>query len=134
MTVLSDNNSETRHIKSVTSHKSDNSIESYNDRPSLDQQKISEALSTFLHGHEAISADKENTAERQLTTSPSTTAIQASPASVLVQHNQVAVSNNMGNLAHMASNGCIAFLLSLTFTTAPICKFTIILAEAVKAG
>ena len=33
---------------------------------------------------------------------------------------------------HMASKGCIAFLPSLTFTTAPMCKFTIILAEAVK--
>ena len=33
---------------------------------------------------------------------------------------------------HMASKGCIAFLRSLTFTTASMCKFTIILAEAVK--
>ena len=99
VTVLSDNNCETRHIKSVTGHKSDHSIESYNDRPSLDQQKkMSEALSSFLHGHEATSVDKENTAGRQLdlqATSSSTTAIQASPASVLVQHNQEAVSNNM---------------------------------------
>ena len=97
VTVLSDNNCETRHIKSVTGHKSDHSIESYNDRPSLDQQKkMSEALSSFLHGHEATSVDKENTAGRQLdlqATSSSTTAIQASPASVLVQHNQVAVSS-----------------------------------------
>ena len=105
VTVLSDNNCETRHIKSVTGHKSDHSIESYNDRPSLDQQKkMSEALSSFLHGHEATSVDKENTAGRQLdlqATSSSTTAIQASPASVLVQHNQVAVSNNMHeNYAH----------------------------------
>ena len=100
VTVLSDNNCETRHIKSVTGHKSDNSIESYNDRSSLDQKKMSEGLSSFLHGCEATSADKENTAERQLTTSSSTTAIQAYPASVLVQHNQVAVSSNMGNFAH----------------------------------
>ena len=89
--VLSDNNCETRHSKSVIGHKSDNSIESHNDRPSLDQQKkMSEALSSFLYGHEATSADKENTAERQLTTSPSTTAIQASPASVLVQRARAA--------------------------------------------
>ena len=33
---------------------------------------------------------------------------------------------------HMVSKGCIAFLPSLTFTTAPMCKFTIILVEAVK--
>ena len=101
VTVLSDNNCETRHIKSVTGHKSDTSIESYNDRSSLDQQKkMSEGLSSFLHGREATSADKENTAERQLTTSSSTTAIQEYPASVLVQHNQVVVSSNMGNFAH----------------------------------
>jgi len=62
--------------------------------------KMCEALSSFLHGHEATSAGKENTAERQLTTSPSTTAIQASPASVLVHLNQVAVSSNVGNFAH----------------------------------
>ena len=61
VTILSDNNCETRHIKSVTGLKSDHSIESYNDRPSLGQQKkMSEALSSFLHGHEATSADKEN--------------------------------------------------------------------------
>ena len=98
MPVLSDNNCETRYTKSVTGQKSDNSIESY-DRSSFDQQE-DEALSFFLHGHEATSADKENAAERQLTTSLSTTAIQASPASALVQHSQMADSNNIGNLAH----------------------------------
>ena len=99
VTVLPDNNCETRHIKSVTGHKSDHSIKSYNDRPSLDQQKeMLEALSSFLHGHKATSVDKETTAGRQLdlqATNSSTTAIQASPASVLVLHNQVVVSNNM---------------------------------------
>ena len=103
--VLSDNNSVTRHIKSATGHKFDHWIETYNDRPSLDQQKkLSEALSSFLHGHEDTSADKENTARRQLdlqATSSSTAVIQASPASDVVQHNQVAVFNNMHeNHAH----------------------------------
>ena len=129
VTVFSDNNCETRHIKSVTGHKSDNWIESYNDRPSLNQQKkMSEAPSSFLHGNEATSADKENTAERQLTTSPSTKAIQAFPASVLVQHNQVAVSNNMGNFAH-GEQVLHRFPPQFNFTTAPLCKFTIILAK-----
>ena len=102
VTILSDNNCQKRHIKSVTSHKSYNSIKSYNDQPSLNQQrKMSNVLSSFLHSHEGTSADKENTADQQLdlqATSPFTTAIQASPASVLVQHNQVAVSNNMENI------------------------------------
>ena len=95
----SDNNCKTRHIKSVTGRKTDHLIESYNDRPPLDQQKkMSEALSSFLQVHEASSVDKENTPGRQLdlqATTSSSTAIQASPASVLVQHNQVVVSNNM---------------------------------------
>ena len=105
--VLSDNNRETRHIKSVTGHKYDHSIESYNDEPSLDQQKMSELLSSFLHGQEATSVDKENTPGRQLdlpATSSSTTAIQASPASVLVHHKRCMKTT------HMASKGCIAFL------------------------
>ena len=56
VTVFSYNICETRHIQSVTGHKCDNSSESYNDRPSLDRQKkMSEALSSFLHGHEATS-------------------------------------------------------------------------------
>ena len=38
VTVLSDNNSETRHISSVTGHKSDQLIERYNEQPSLEQQ------------------------------------------------------------------------------------------------
>ena len=135
VTIFSDNNCETRHIKSVNDHKSDHLIESYNNRPSLDQQReMSKALSSFLYGHEAISADKENTAGRQLDlqdTSSSTTAIQAYLASFLVQHNQEAVSNNV-RITHMTSKGCIAFFPSLTFTTAPMCKLTINLAEGVK--
>ena len=105
VTVLSDNNCETRHIKSVTGHKSDQSIESYNNRSSFDQQRImSNTLSAFLDDCKATSADKENnTTGQQLivqTRSPCTTAITASPASVLVQHNQVSVPNDMVNVAH----------------------------------
>ena len=109
VTVLSDRNCETRHIRSVTGHKSDQSIESYNERPSLEQQRMmSNVLSTLLHSSEAshqssssaCSADKENaTATKPGNTS--TTAIQATPASVFVQHNQLSVySNSMASFAH----------------------------------
>ena len=105
VTVLSDNNCETRHIKSMTGQKSDQSIESYNYRPSFDQQRnMSNTLSAFLDDCTATSADKQNnTTGQQLivqTRSPCTTAITASPASVLVQHNQVSVPNDMVNVAH----------------------------------
>ena len=49
VTVLSDHNLETRHIKSVTGHRSDQAVESYNDRPSIEQQKkMSHVLSDFV--------------------------------------------------------------------------------------
>ena len=106
VTVLSDSNCETRHIKSVTGHKSDQSIESYNERPSFEQQrKMSNVLSTFATQSlsPACSADKENvTANQQLQVQaevPSNTSIQASPAAVIVQHNQMAVSNTTASHA-----------------------------------
>ena len=49
VTVLSDHNCETRHIKSVTGYRSDQAVESYNDRPSIVQQKkMSHVLSDFV--------------------------------------------------------------------------------------
>ena len=49
VTVLSDHNCETRHIKSVTGHRSGQAVESYNDRLSKEQQKkMSHVLSDFV--------------------------------------------------------------------------------------
>ena len=53
VTVLSSNNIETRKIKAVTGHRSDTSVESYCERPTLDQFKdMSNALSLYIE-HEA---------------------------------------------------------------------------------
>ena len=53
VTILSSNNVETRQIKVVTGHKSDASIESYCERPTLYQFKsMSSALNSFIHGSE----------------------------------------------------------------------------------
>lgn len=50
VTVLSDSNIEVRHIKSVTGHKSDQSIESYIVRPSFRQKEnMSNILSSFIN-------------------------------------------------------------------------------------
>ena len=50
VTVLSAQNIETRKIKAITGHKSDSSIESYCERPTLDQFKqMSTALTSFIH-------------------------------------------------------------------------------------
>lgn len=54
-------NVETRQIKALTGHRSDNSIESYCQRPTLDQFKqMSSALAAFVHGGEG-SANPGNT-------------------------------------------------------------------------
>lgn len=105
VTILSDSNCETRHIKAVTGHKSDQSIESYNDRPSIDQQRaMSCILSTFLDNNNAeneVSADKENESTRSLhhqsKFSSESVQVQASPASVVVQSNQLCVSNGIAS-------------------------------------
>ena len=53
VTVLSDHNVEARHIKAVTGHKSDSSIESYNARASFHQKEnMSNFLSGFVSGEE----------------------------------------------------------------------------------
>ena len=51
VTILSDANVETRHIKCITGHKSDTSIESYSTKPSFQQkEKMSAILSSFVGG------------------------------------------------------------------------------------
>ena len=56
-TVLSDRNCERRHVKSTTGHKSDQAVESYNERPSMEQQqKISLILSDFIGNLCSVSA------------------------------------------------------------------------------
>jgi len=74
VTILTDHDFEVRHIKAVTGHKSDSSIESYmyNQGPSLEQQeRISSILSDFH-------SSKEN---------------QQPESGILVQHSQVQQSS-----------------------------------------
>ena len=49
VTILSDHDWEVRHIKAVTGHKSDSSIESYNQRPSLEQQERMFSILSDFH-------------------------------------------------------------------------------------
>ena len=67
VTVLSDHNCETRHINSVTGHKSDQAVKSYNERPSIEQQQeVSLVLSEFIADgslSSCASMEKENETE-----------------------------------------------------------------------
>lgn len=68
VTVLSEAHVENRHIKSLTGHKSDTSIESYSSRPSARQQEMMSAiLSDYIRPSDSVPAilcktdkDKEN--------------------------------------------------------------------------
>ena len=107
ITVLSDADCESRHIRFVTWHKSDETIKSYNYRPSFrKQRRMSNMLSGFLasDGQEDGNTDvnamqivgpaqKENVSVSSATSTLHSQQIQA-PASVLVQHNQLSVANN----------------------------------------
>ncbi|XP_078365179.1 uncharacterized protein LOC144649538 [Oculina patagonica] len=71
VTVLSDCNVEARHIKAVTGHKSDTSIESYSARASFEQkEKMSAILSSFVHGHRQPLQQIANPENRQLALPP----------------------------------------------------------------
>ena len=84
--ILSDHDCEVRHIKAVTGHRSDSSIESYNQRPPLEQQ---ERMSSILSDFYSL---KEN---------------QQPESGILVQHSQVQQSSaslqpESGVLVHAA--------------------------------
>ncbi|XP_068686709.1 uncharacterized protein [Montipora foliosa] len=70
VTVLSDHNCETRHIKSITGHKSDQAVESCSERPSIEQQqKMSLVLSDFIgnasSGGVTLVKGKKNAVQQQ---------------------------------------------------------------------
>ena len=139
--VLPDRNCETRHIRSVTGHKSDQSIESYNERPSLEQQRMmSNVLSTFLHSSEAsrqssssaCSADKENTTATNISLKIHQ---QRQFKQLLRPFSFSTTSSRLIQTAwqasHMAIEGNVLLLIS-TFITIPMSIFTIISVPALE--
>ena len=93
VTVLSDSNCTTRHIKAVTGHKSDQSVESYNDRPSFcQQQAMSRLLSSFFDHHGSCAADEK---ENEASINPGRgVTLQTSSSRVLVENNQLSVAQS----------------------------------------
>ena len=92
VTVLSDHNCETRHIKSITGHKSDQAVESYNERPSIEQQQnMSLVLSDFIgnasSGGVTLVQGKENAVQQQCRPIPDEIPHQESSKAVLVENN-----------------------------------------------
>ena len=69
VTVLSDHNCETWHVKSVTGLKSDQAVESYNERSSIEQQqKMLLVFSEFIEdgsSSSCASVEKEHESDQQ---------------------------------------------------------------------
>lgn len=119
VTVLSSVNVETRQIKAITGHKSDASIESYCERPTLHQfQHMSSAITSFVHG-------KENVTPTATVSSPPAsvqdTVAQTSSAQMVSSSSSVSATQNEENV--FISNGVNqrAILPSGTFHG---CSFT----------
>ena len=91
VTVLSDHNCEKRHIKSITGHKSDQAVESYNERPSIEQPKMSLVLSDFIGNASSGSGTsvqgKENEIQQQCRPIPDEFPDQEPGKAVLVENN-----------------------------------------------
>ena len=93
VTVLSDHNIEARHIKTVTGHKSDNSIESYCSRASFQQKEnMSSILSGFISGD---SAEPRVLALEGASTSKELTGVSTSSVTVAPQDQQSTVKMQM---------------------------------------
>jgi len=92
VTVLSDSNCATRHIKAVTGHKSDQSVESYNDRPSFcQQQAMSRLLSSFFDHRGSCAADEK---ENEASINHSRGVTLKTSSRVLVENNQLSVAQS----------------------------------------
>ena len=91
VTVPSNHICETRHIKSITGDKSDHAVESYNERPSMEQQqKMSLVLSDFIgkasSGGATSVQGKENEVQQQCRPIPEEFPLQEPRKAVLAEN------------------------------------------------
>lgn len=109
VTVLSSSNIESRHIKAITGHQSDTSIESYCETPTFQQFKtMSNILSNFLHSDHSCDGDAQSNVindDSQAVVSTST------PAAIP----SVSSADNFSFAAHDLQNSSRAFVTGGTF-------------------
>ena len=118
VTILSSNNVETQKIKAVTGHRSDTSIESYCERPTLNQFKhMSSTLSHFVHGEESTTTTSSSSDSSSIvpTTVP---AVQSHPP---VDNSSISFGRNEANILQTHGVSPSIILPSGTFHR---CSFT----------
>ena len=107
VTILSDHNSEVRHIKAVTGHKSDSSIESYNQRPSLEKQERMSSILSDFHSLKENQQPDSGILVQHSQVQQSSASLQPE-SGVLVQHNQFQLlQSNAKSTAFVARSGQI---------------------------
>ena len=122
VTVLSSNNVETRKIKAVTGHRSDTSIESYCERPSLSQFKhMSSTLSSFVHGENAVAMSSSSTIPTTVAPSVSQSGINPTLEKNTVENSTISFGNNEANILQATGMSPASILPSGTFQG---CSFT----------
>ena len=87
VTILTDHDCEVRYIKAVTGHKSDSSIESYNQRPSLEQQERMSSILSDFHSLKENQQPESGIFVQHSQVQQSSASLQPE-SGVLVQHNQ----------------------------------------------
>ena len=87
VTILLDHDCELRHIKAVTGHKSDSSIESYNQRPSLKQQERMSSILSYFHSLKENQQPESGILVQHSQVQQSSASLQPE-SGVLIQHNQ----------------------------------------------
>ena len=88
VTILSDHDCEVRHFKAVTWHNFDSSIESYNQRPSLEQQERMSSILSDFHSLKENQQPESGIHVQHSQVQQSSASLQ-SESGVLVQHNQI---------------------------------------------
>lgn len=105
VTVLSNADVETRHIKCVTGHKSDSSIESYSNKPSFQQkEKMSAILSKFVARQDDVEQRKPANEQMPDKSPPSNAFISVRPplANVSVAVNSVSDQTGQSSMSSQA--------------------------------
>ncbi|CAH3045091.1 unnamed protein product, partial [Porites lobata] len=107
VTILSDHDCEVRHIKAVTGHKSDSSIESYNQRPSLEQQERMSSILSDFHSLKENQQPESGILVQHSQVQQSSASLQPE-SGVLVQHNQFQhLQSSANSTAFIARGGQI---------------------------
>ena len=123
VTIFSDHDCEVRHIKAVTGHKSDSSIESYNQRPSLEQRERMSSILSDFHSLKGNQQPESGILVQHSQVQQSSASLQPE-SGVLVQHNQFQHLQSSANSTAFIARGGQSSHDRSTISATATSKFT----------